>query len=1001
MLSLAGVSASQGTFYFEKEDYYFRGGEGEVIAGQYFWGTQDRIDHERFQEIVSARIEETGGALNGKDRVADNLSFSAPKSVSLVAALDKEMRDAIIEAHREAVKAVVDYIESSGMFQARDEKGNPTEAKGMLAVRFDHFTNRNGDPQLHSHVLIANVAERAEDGKIVSAYLRELYTNKVALGTMYRMELAFRMERLGYQVDWKRDGTFELKGFTKEQLRTFSTRRAEIEDYLKEQGFEGGKAAELAALRTRDPKKDFDPEELRRDWEARARVAGIELPDPGRERPSPVQDIAALKLTQNVLTEVAEKELLTRGFTQDVRVQLEGVKALAQEGVYVPVHALKWASEKALGRTFEALGGKQYLDTDHVGRIRYTTANSLHAELRTREIGLKGTRHPMDPEKAKEALLRYDTRIRMEKGYGLSDEQRQAIEGIATGARDAVVVGKAGTGKTTMLEGLKEVYQAQGRAVIGVSVSGAAAANLEKETGLRSFTVDALNFQKGAKLGNLRGGVLVVDEAGMMDARRTAAVQEFARKHDMQVIYVGDPDQLKPVGAGDPFGRLAAEAAEKGSFYELSKIYRQKDPGYRKAAHLASRGETVKALEKLEDKGWVREIRTKKERLDAAKRDYLEAVRRGKSVLVVTDRNSVKDRLNREIRYEMKEQGYVAEKGLTAEVRGTNGKSLGQREFASGDRVVFLKNDRNLGVQNGLAGTVVSVDRKARTLTVETSQGLKKVDLKEYNYLDHGYAVTVHKSQGQTVDRVVYVAESKSRLASANSFYVAITRGREEARIYTDSIEGLKAKIEVSQEKTDVLTWAAEKRSGAFTPEERARVREDLSRDVSALREPSGSGQTPDLKVVDKVVNLKDYREYSAREDLKEETLRAVKRETANQMLREELQGRKSGPERDARDKAIETRCADWHPETAREDLREEIERREVGREAGPETDRTPEREGVRFSRDLDIEIPDEKSKGLDIEPVGERDHGREEHRDKAEGFEIGLFNIRLSYDRF
>lgn len=303
----------------------------------------------------------------------------------------------------------------------------------------------------------------------------------------------------------------------------------------------------------------------------------------------------------------------------------------------------------------------------------------------------------------------------------------------------------------------------------------------------------------------------------------------------MQVVYVGDPDQLKPVGAGDPFRRLTGEAEKEDSLYELSEIYRQKDPEYRKAAHLASRGETIKALEKLEDKRWVREIRTKKERMDAAKRDYIEAVRQGKSVLVVTDKNSLKDRLNREIRYEMKRQGYVAEKGLTAEVRGTNGKSLGKREFAPGDRVVFLKNDRNLDVQNGLAGTVVSVDREAKTLTMETSQGLKKVDLKEYNYLDHGYTVTVNKSQGQTVDRVVYVAESQSRLVSANSFYVAVTRGGEEARIYTDSIEGLKAKIEVSQEKTDVLTWAAEKRARAFTPEERAKVREDLSRDASAL----------------------------------------------------------------------------------------------------------------------------------------------------------------------
>lgn len=528
MLSLAGVSAAQGISYFEKDDYYFSAGEGRVVLGSI--ALSRTLDREGFESLVEKRLDLTGGCQDGKNRIADDLTFSAPKSVSLVAALDDRMREQVIEAHREAVQAVMEYIESAGIIQTRNEDGNPVPAKDAVAVVFDHFLNRNGEPQLHTHVLVVNAVTRVEDGEKRAAYLREVYTNKIALGTLYRMELAYRMERLGYQVDWKRDGTFEIKGFSEEQLKAFSTRRMEVEQALREKGFKGatGKAAEIAAKETRDPKKDFDSEELRRDWEARAKAAGIELPEPEKKRTDSVKEVAALKLTQNILTEVAEKELLTRGFTQDVRVQMEGVKVLSREGIYVSIDALKWLSERALDHAFENLGGKEYLDTDHAGRFRYTAANNLHAELRTRKIGLKGTKCPLDPEKAKEALSRYETRIRLGKGYGLSGEQRRAIEGIATGARDAVVVGKAGTGKTAMLEGLKEVYQAQGRAVIGVSVSGAAAANLEKETGLRSFTVDALNFQKEKKLGDLRGGVLVVDEAGMMDARRTAAVQEFA-----------------------------------------------------------------------------------------------------------------------------------------------------------------------------------------------------------------------------------------------------------------------------------------------------------------------------------------------------------------------------------------------------------------------------------------------------------------------------------------
>ena len=985
MLSLSGVSASQGTFYFEKEDYYFQGGEGNVIAGEAFWDTGEKIDHERFREIVEARIRETGGALKGDDRIADNLTFSAPKSVSLVAALDTQNRELIIQAHQEAVQAVVDYMESSGMFQARDERGNPTGARGMLAVRFDHFTNRNGDPQLHSHVLIANVAERVEDGKFVSAYLREVYTNKVALGTMYRMHLAHSLERMGYQIDWKKDGTFELAGFTKEQLQAFSTRRAEIEDYLKEHGLEGGKAAELAAYRTRDPKKDFSPEELRKDWESRARDAGIKLPE--RQAHYDYQkEIATASLIQKILEEVAEKQLSTRGYTREIDVQLEGARALAREGIHLRAGQLQNFAKNAMERVFSDQGGRHFLGQDRVGRDVWTVENNLHAELRTRVIGLRdnSSSYALDPEKTKEALKSFEQGL----GYHLTDEQKSAIQGIATGQGDAVVLGKAGTGKTTMLKGLKTVYREQGRVVFGVSVSGAAAANLEKETGISSYTVDALNtlHLKGTfEYTRLQGGALVVDEAGMLDTKRTAAIQEFARAHGMKVVYVGDPDQLKPVGTGDPFRRLVSEASQKGSLHELTEIFRQKDPEYREAARLASSGETVRALEKLSEKGWVKEISSKKERLEAIKQDYIRAVEEKKSVLVVTDKNSVKDRLNREIRYELQKRGHVEKEGVEVEVRGSDGKIMGTRDFAVGDRVLFLKNDRDLGVQNGLAGKVVLVHQEKQSLVVRTNLGMKEVDLREYNYIDHGYATTVYKSQGQTVDRVIYNAEN-SRSVSANSFYVAMTRGREEAKVYTDSLENLREKIAVSQEKADVLIRAAEVEAGARSLDDRIQVKQDLDQDVATLKEGITSSKA-DFRILDRVVNLEDHRNYSAGKDLREDMVRSIKREVSKETLRDIIKEREPENQKKALDRAVESKTKDWHPEAAREELRNELSE-ELLKENHDRGKETGDLRGKNVDLDLRSsqrrEASGGKEKDLDIRV--KEDHAR----DRSTGMEMG-----------
>ncbi|HID22035.1 MAG TPA: conjugative relaxase, partial [Planctomycetaceae bacterium] len=371
------------------------------------------------KELAAGRLEHA--EKTGKNpRIADDLTFSAPKSVSLVAALDDNMREAIVQAHREAVGKVVEFIAHSGMIQARDSRGEPTAAWGAVAVRFDHFLSRNGDPQLHSHVLIANSVfyiEKEFDGRTVqvvekegAAYLRDIYTNKTALGALYRHELASRLERLGYEVEWKQDGTFELKGFAAEALKEFSTRRQEIEKHMAEKGVEGGKAAEVAALDTRKPKENLDPAKLRAEWEERAQKAGIEIPRPDPEKPMKIreEDREVDSRDRLVLAErEAEKQVRTAGFSSTLRVSLGLAKELASAGKTSTISEIVGLAEKGTREAGKHFGGLYDLGEDRIGsdvRRWFTFRNNIMAEFRHREIGLRENQKGIDPEKAHQSL---------------------------------------------------------------------------------------------------------------------------------------------------------------------------------------------------------------------------------------------------------------------------------------------------------------------------------------------------------------------------------------------------------------------------------------------------------------------------------------------------------------------------------------------------------------------------------------------------------------------
>lgn len=910
MLSLSAVSAQAGMSYYEKEDYYFKDQAGEVVLGREQYG--EKISKEQFENLVQERIQQTGGDVEGKNKVAEDLTFSAPKSVSLVAALDKDQRENIFKAHQEAVQKTMEYIQQSGMIQTR-EKGKPVRAENIVAVRFDHFTSRNGDPQLHSHTLILNRV-RDTNGELRATYLREIYQNKIALGTLYRQELASNLKKIGYEVKWNKDGTFEIAGFTREQLEKFSSRRKEIVNAMKERGLEGGKAAEVAALDTRHAKQEYDIHKLEQTWQKTAKEVGIEIPKPElkEQQKTKIEEKIRAVDVKNLVEEATQKQIETAGFTQVHRVELDVAKVLAKDGITANIDQIKSYAQEGIKYMQQRDQGAIMLGKDHVGREYITTSDVLNAELRSREEPQQ-ERLGLDKQKTQEILNKFNENLQKTKGFQLDQYQTQAVEKISTSNRDGIIVGKAGAGKTRIMEAFREAYKQQGKAVIGAAPTGAAAYNLEKEAGIKSYTIDSLCFQEQKMdKAQLKGGLLIVDEAGMLDAKRDAAISEFAEKHEMKILRVGDPDQIKPVGHGDPFAQKIQEEQEKGgqNLVVLDKIYRQKEEKYRDVTLKAAIGKTVESLEQAKKNGWVKEITARGERIQAAAKEYLEDRKNGKNTLLVTESNALKNRLNKEIRYTLQKEGVLDKDGIKIETRGTDGKKTGEKEFVRGDVIQFLRNDKQIGIMNGQIGQIQKIDAQKNIMSVKVGDEIKKLNYKKYNYLDHGYATTIHKSQGQTVDRVIYLHDTKksSSMTTQNLYYVAISRGREGMTIYTDNFAKMKEKVSQAQQKKDVLIWQAKNVTGK-------------SEDKDIKKE--------DLK---NTVDKEKYAQFSAQEKIKDGIIESAARQTWYDMNKQEkhavIRYFSDSPNKDNRDnKEIKNKIeektqkawqksAEWYPST-------------------------------------------------------------------------------------
>ena len=895
------LSAGQAKDYYRqefinaKENYYSESGE---VSGQWYgrlaeeWGLKGEVGSEQYERLVAGQDPHTGEQLVrpvksreevnrygeeitiSEHRAGWDATFSAPKSVSLAALVGNDER--IRVAHREAVNEALSVFEE--FTQARMGGNKPAVTTGkMVAAQFEHTAARPDHetgyaaPQLHTHVVIFNVT-RTDDGRTKPLQPLELYRSQQYATALYRVNLAERIQKLGYEieVDARTDAP-EIKGFSKEYLQESSPRSAELrreaaamKERLEQQGITVKEGAGLnqAAARNDRASKKYDHAEMRE----RALEMDARYDNQARRSVEQARQRDPIKFSQDEITKRAQEAVT---FARDNTTEREAVTDMRKVMADALRRNIGLTTYGAVARELhQRVERGEFVEIIRERKPREaTTQRMLEMEKSNIQTMLDGqSQH--NPIVGKDARRTVDSIAEGQK-LRLNDNQRAAVEQILT-SRDHVIglQGGAGTGKTTALSVLREAAEKEGYEVRGLAPTTRATKQLA-ESGIQSETLQKFIRRRQEAPSN-HNRLFVLDESSLASTRNLHKF--FARLESSdKVLLVGDSRQHQAVEAGTPFEQFQKHGM---ATVKLSEIVRQRKPELKRTVEKLSAREMRAAIDSLEQQGRIIEIVSSKQRLKTIASAYCESP---ENTLVVSPRNRERVQLNSLIHRQLQRDGkvsrhdhqmivYVNRQDMTGTertfanayvpgedilrynhaskvygvkvgdysrvtaknhkeneitVRFENGRELtynpqrlsgvsvyreAEREFAEGDRIQFRAPFTEKRVANGELATIAKIGDEELTVKLDNGREVS-FEKDNFRHIDHGYAVTSHSSQGTTVDRVLINADtSESRvLLNDRMGYVAVSRAREDAIIYTNSIEELRGALDRRVDKEMAL----------------------------------------------------------------------------------------------------------------------------------------------------------------------------------------------------
>jgi conjugative relaxase-like TrwC/TraI family protein len=854
MVSISKFTREQAERYFEssKEEYYanenaesFFGGKANELAG-------DEVSKETFHNFLS------------KNKVATiNLTFSNSKSFSILTELtqDKELQEKLIEIHDNAMAKTMQYVEEN-IIQTRlfftNEAGRreyeQVKAGKIEYAAFRHHSSRENDPQLHTHVTIANRVK--VNGKDYSIDARNLYKEHIKIGKMYRAELINELRQANIEVkitDYK-NFFFEISGVdqsTIEQFSKQSKKMKEVYEELKQQmpNEPDAKLKEMANYECRAKKdKTKTVEDLREEWQKESIQKDINFN-------SKEVKVADNKDIQNAITEAGEKLNENISYFSNLEFQNE----IRQQLIY---ENLKYNDNDIKNNIQELVKSK---DIIKISNDLYTTKEIRIAEKEIEKYAGASHNKFNGIFESGEAVKEIAAWENKEGNFKLTEGQRKTLKAALT-SKDGLLIfqGDAGTGKTAVLKALKEITENKGIELEGLSTTGKAADEIVAASNINSKTIDSFLLSKqGDNSGpeNTKRKIYIVDESSMNATLKIRDVIRQAEKEGAQVILQGDTKQLASIQAGGMFERLQKD--KNITFSEMKESIRQKDKNLKTAVKTIADGKVVQGLKMLDSQDKIFEIKDKDILYKTITDAYIKE--NNKDNFILSAQNKDRVLINQIVREKLKENNSIAKDDNKIIIR--EGKSIGnygkkqvwnydkkdlivkgkhayevkkidienktitafdrdknkeivmqaniknevyleqQKDFSNGDKIVFLKNasGNDLKVKNGQTAVINNIEKLENDnykIMAKMNNKIISFETNDYNYFTHAYCITSYKSQGQTAEKV-WIYSDKT---TANETYVNVSRAKLNAEIYTMDKETLFKTAETENKQIDSMS---------------------------------------------------------------------------------------------------------------------------------------------------------------------------------------------------
>ncbi len=772
--------------------YYASRGETPLLwggRGAMALGLQGAVTDAQYEALFGpggACDPTTGERLVKTKRPGLELVISAHKSVAELGVIGRaEDMHRIMDAERDATLAYLEQL-TGAMGGRRGRTAERTQTQGLIYAVTRHATSRAGDPCPHDHVLVANLVRMADARGGWKAADTALWREHLHAATMFgRVASAQRAVELGYGIvadpgPSGRLGHWAVAGVPEAAMEVHSKRAAEIAEEMERTGHDSYRARNVAARTTRAPKRHSPVGELMPRWVAEIGEVGWSVE---RIAASIEHEAALYRRPRPELANAELRDIATAALADDSA--LVARKVFSKRDVIVSVAPQLYGRNlsevaRAVGRTLADPEAVRLLGVAGASQPAYATATTIAREeaiARCVESQVTRPGAAVSAEAAQEALARAEASL----CRSLTAGQRAAVEAVLTSGRGVeLVVGIAGSGKTTALAAARDGFEAAGYAVVGTSTSGQAARTLAAEGGIEpSRTLASLNWCIAHNSLRLSARhVAVLDEAAMTDDAALLAFLEAARHAGTKVVMVGDPRQLGSVGPGGGFEALVRRFG--GAVHVLSENVRQVDPAEREALADLRVGDVAAAVAWYAAHGRIVVSPDRDTALAETVAHWVADVRDGAAPAMYAWKRASVAELNRRGRLAWEGLGRLSGPELV----------MGDIGYRAGDRIVTLAPGANGEIVTSECGAVLAVDVARRELGATMDDGRYQRftgDDLAAGHLAHGYAVTAHRSQGATVRRAQSLEDGGGRELA----YVKMSRAWESTTVHTvaDSLE--------------------------------------------------------------------------------------------------------------------------------------------------------------------------------------------------------------------